>query len=830
MAENKDGSTPQEPFTDLLKQIHFESSDELAKKETGKKIAKRLYNDQMGQTTSLNFFSARAAHWAELEKWSLGKQDMAQFLPFMNIVDGNKAHAKIDMTPIMIGAQFVGTKIQSIANTDEYPCVKAVDEGSVDEKADRMFEALWRMKEVKNIAAMQQALGAPLEPTDAYVPDDELSAKVYFELEDRLPKEIKFEGKLKDTLDSNDYQRVLKPKLLRDNIVYNFEATKIEKISRGKYTLRDCVPKNCFYNFFLRDTGKNELSYFGEAYNLKVKDIRSKYGKTADRPEGLTEEDIYNFAKKSAQNYPANPVGFNHQFGQQYSLFNNNTPWDDYSGYVIDFEIEVSESDYFVTKIDSYGKENISPKKGIPKPTSDKATIQKKNKKRWYRGVYAPYADMMVYWGKPDLTILNYTDTESSFCSYSVNIPSNNGEYAPSLFERAMEPLKEYALAKLKRKLLLSKLSPAQYRVNIEGARDLMDGTGKVYDWEEIVRIKDQTGVELYSSAGLDPLTQGAPTFSAATQDPTLGNIAQLSDLLNNIAAEIRVLLGVPIYLDGSDVGQRTAAKLAEGQSEGSFNVTGFVPNGHNQLMEETLNKVCILCWQDIVTDKAESSSDLINTRFKTTVKMKSTAAEKQQLEDDIQRYSQVPDKNGNPSLTLKDAMFIREIDDLKLSRWYLTSMYEENRRKAIADSDRNVQKTAEAQQASNQQTAENEAAAQKQKVSDEKDMKMFESTQAKELAFVNGWMQAVGKGVIDPSTVMPIIQQMMPNIIIPVTMENKHLSQVSQNLDMAQQQQAQQQQQEQQEGEQGNPDAGQEQGEQQMQQQQQQSQPTMQQ
>ncbi len=806
MADTKDGSIPQEPFTDLLKQIHFDSPEELGKKSTGLKLAKRLYSDQVASATSLNFFAGRAAYWMELELWSLGKQSMAQFLPFMNIVDGNKAYAKIDLTPIMIGAQFVGTKIESIAKTDEYPCVEAIDDDSLDEKADRMFEAIWRMKDVENIAQMQQQSGVQLEPETAYVPDDELSAKVYFELEDRLPKEIRFEKILKDCLSSNDYNRVLKPKLLRDNIVFNFEATKVEKEGERKYSIRRCIPKNCFYNFFLSDSGKMELSYFGEGYNLKVKDFRRKYGKTDERPDGLSEEEIYNLAKKSAQNYPANPVGFNHQFGQQYSYFRNNTPWDDYSIYVIDFDIEVYESDYYVTKVDNYGKENITPKKGIPKPTSEKAIIQKKDKQRWYNGVYAPFADVMVYWGKPDLSILDYTNTSRSFCRYSVNIPNNNGEYAPSLFERALEPLKEYALGKLKRKLLLSKLSPAQYRVDIEGARDIMDGTGKVYDWEEVVRIKDQTGVELYSSKGIDPLTPGTPTFSAATQDPTLSNIIQLSELLKNIEAEIRVLLGVPIYLDGSDVGQRTAAKLAEGQTEGSFNVTGFVPNGHSQLMEETLNKICILAWQDVVTDKAESSQDLINTRFKTTVKMKSSEYQKQLLEDDIQRYSQMPDAQGNPSVTLKDAMFIREIDDPKLARWYLTSMFEENRRKAIVDSERLQTQNAAVQMKSNQQKADNDAKMKDADRAADKEMELFKSTQAKELAFVNGWMQAVGKGIVSPDTVMPIIQQMIPTIIIPAQMETKHLTQMAQQQDIAQQQIAVQQ--EQAEQEQYNPDA----------------------
>jgi hypothetical protein len=807
MATPENVSSQMPEFTDILKNIHFSDPAKLAEKETGQKIAKRIFDTQFASTTgvsnSLNFFVGRAAHWAELERWSLGKQDMAQFLPFMNIVDANKSYAKIDMTPIMLGAQFVGTKIESIAKNDEYPCVTAIDDDSMDEKEQRQLEALFRMKEVETINDIQQQAGIQLEPSNVYVPDDELSAKVYFELEDRLPKEIRFEQLLKNVLISNDYNRVIKPKLLRDNIVFNFECTKVEKEYGRKYCVRRCIPKNVFYNFFQSDSGKLELSYIGEGYNLKVKDIRSKYGKSEECPDGLTEQQIYDFAKQSAQLSPANPVGFNHQFSQQYSLFNGNTPWDDYSGYVIDFEIEVIESEYYVTKTDSYGKENISPKKGVPKPVSEKSTIQKKNKKRWYRGIYAPYANMMIYWGKPDLTILDYTDTERSFCSYSVNIPNNNGEYAPSLFERALEPLKEYALGKLKRKLLLSKLSPAAYRVDVESAKNITTGTGAVMEWEEIVRIKDTTGVELWSSKGLDPLTASNPVFSAATQDRTLNDIAQLSDLLTNLEAAIRVLLGVPVYLDGSFVGERTAAKLQEGQNEGSFNVTGFIPNGHAQVIEETLNKICILAWTDVVTSKKESTNDLINTRFKISVKMKMSDYERQILEDDIQRYSQVPDAIGNPSVTLKDAMFLRNIDDFKLAIWYLTKTYEENRKKASEEAERREKSNAEVQQQSLQMKAESDAKMQAEEIAAKKELIGFEKQKDKEIEVLRMAGQIASKGLELPDYLRTMINSLVPNIQIPLIEENKKMQQVA----AAKQQQEMQEQMEQEQGAEDNPE-----------------------
>ena len=140
----------------------------------------------------------------------------------------------------------------------------------------RQLDALWRMKEVEFITDTMQQSGVQMEQPHAYVPDNEIAAKVYFELEDRLPKEIRFENLLQKTLTSNQYERVLKPKLIRNNVVFNLEATKVDREAPNKYSMRSCISRNTFYSFMQTDTGKNEILYVGEGYNLKVKDIRRK--------------------------------------------------------------------------------------------------------------------------------------------------------------------------------------------------------------------------------------------------------------------------------------------------------------------------------------------------------------------------------------------------------------------------------------------------------------------------------------------------------------------------------------------------------------------------
>lgn len=556
------------------------------------------------------------------------------------------------------------------------------------------------------------------------------------------------------------------------------------------------------YNFFMNDSGDCEVTQIGEFYNLKVKDYRKKYGRSDQNPEGLTEKEIFELARLSSTK---NIGVFNYMWDDNWaaSTYNQSRPYDDCSILVFDCEINFEEEQYYVSKKDAFGKENIQAKKGVPyqvkkkdgsiieQPKPDDVEIIKKKKTTWMRGVYAPYGDVMLYWGKPDLIITPYTNVSKPLSSYTINIPNNDGEYVPSLFERIMEPLREYQLTKLKRKQLIAKVKPTGIRIDVESARNVDLGGGDSLAWEEVVRIYDQTGNELWSSKGIDPLQREAPPLSNTVRNETINDIIGLTNILAGIVNEIRQLIGVPMYRDGSDVGDRTAAKLAEGQNQASYNVTDFILNANNQLWEETFYKICLLNWNDIVREEPESKEDMINTRFEVSIKMKATEYQKQLLEQDIQRYSQVVDATGNPALSPKDAMMLREIDNYKLACWYLATTVEKNRQKSIQESQMLQSQNAEIQQQSLQQKGQIDKQLQDEKLASDKELEEFKALQQIKIKIVEGSFNIAAKAENPqmPQWLGPIIQQLMPNLQMPIAVENDQM----QKQMVAQQQQEQQ-------------------------------------
>lgn len=791
-------------FSDPILNRFFLTPQEKADKERGKKIVKDFYNKETNNDTSTNYFRLRNARWAELLYWAKGSQKMTEFLDFMNVDSANRAYVNLDMTQTRIAAQFMGTLIESLSKNKNYASVTAIDDGSVSEKEDRLFEALYRMHNVQEIDQLQQATGMQLEPPNVYVPDDEMSAKVYMELEDRLPKEIRFEKKLNKIQNDIKFEKVANRKTLSHLTLLNFGCTKIERCGPGEYTVRVCIPTNMVFNFFLNDTSEHEVSMVGEFYNLKVKDAR-------DKIPGITEKELFNLAKYSTTK---NIGYFNYMWNDNWALtsYNQNRPYDDYSILIFDCEVNCGEDVYYVEKPDSYGKPTIEKKNGIPYQQKKKdgtiieqekpenAEIIKRRKNTWMRGIYAPYGDMMLYWGQPDLIITPYTNTAKPLSSYTINIPNNDGEYVPSLFERGMEVLREYQITKLKRKQLIAKIKPSGIRIDVESARNLDIGNGDSIAWEEVVRIYDQTGNELWSSKGLDPLQRESPPLSNTVRDESIEKVMGLTNVLASQIQELRQLWGVPQYRDGSDVGDRTPAKLAEGQNQSSYNVTDYILNANNQLWEETFYKLCLLHWNDVVKAEPESQSDMLDTRFDIKIKTKSTEYERQQIEADIQRFSQMPDAQGNPSITLKDAIFIREIMDeynYKLANWYLTTTMESNRKKAMEESQKLQEQNQQIQAQVAQQTAEKEFELQQRKMAADKEMEEFKSTKKKEELLLSGVLAVAAKDETGQliRTFLPAIQQLVPNITVPLAIENQERQQqIVQNA--IQQQQAMMQQQ----------------------------------
>jgi hypothetical protein len=506
------------------------------------------------------------------------------------------------------------------------------------------------------------------------------------------------------------------------------------------------------------------LANIGELYTMRVMELRKKYGKSPTRPNGLDEKTIFNMCKNA--NQYNNSGRFYYYWNDSY-LYATDRPYDDYGIQVFDCEVKLFDSDYYSSKTDSFGNEKVVPKRGVPTKTAETTRVIKTGKYTVYRGVYALKADEMIYWGPPDITIKPFMDISESLFSYSIQIPNNDGDYVPSLFERALSPLRKLQLAELKLKQLIAEMVPAGYTIDTETIRDVEIGGGKKLSYDEIIKLRNQKGIVVWSSAGLDPNKRNErPPIEELANAGSVPQLNELANIIERANQEIRSLVGVPMYRDGSDLAPRMGQGVVENQTTNSNNVTGFINSSFRALMQETLYKCCILKWDEAVI--LEDQDELIDTIFQVQVEMRPTLYEKQITEQQITVGMQ------EQLLDFKDAFYIRNIKNFKLQQLYLSNVVEKKKKEAAQAQQANVQQTAQAQQASNQQTAENSA--QLEKLKHQMAMEMEETQQRgqKETALLTGLLAILAKtGGEVPAVLQPITAQVFQNVAMNVVLEN---------------------------------------------------------
>jgi hypothetical protein len=270
----------------------------------------------------------------------------------------------------------------------------------------------------------------------------------------------------------------------------------------------------------------------------------------------------------------------------------------------------------------------------------------------------------------------------------------------------------------------------------------------------------------------------------------------ELAMVMDRSMQEIRSVLGVPLYRDGSDLPPRMGAAVVENQTTNSNNVTDFLVHGFHQLIQETFHKVCIIKWDDVVLK--EGRSELMGTEFQIAIEMKATAYENQLIESQIATWSKTIDGNGNPLLSPKDVFKIRQIKNFKLQDLYLTNIVEQNRKKSMQQSAMLQEQNAQIQSQVASQAAEQEAQLQQQKTQMEMAVKEAENTAKKQQILLTGIFDMLKAGAPIPAQMMPLVNQVMTNIALPLAVENEEMRKsIAEKMQAEQQAQEQQQQQE---------------------------------
>jgi hypothetical protein len=761
---------------DELLNLSLDAPSKKKKREYGLKVAQGIFNS--ADRNSDGYYGKRYRQWRANRDFSYGVNTMKEFMDLLRI-EGNQSYINLDWTPIKIAPKFVEILLGSFMNRKETPIVKATDDASVSAKEFEKQEARFRMENKEKIQLLEAELGEQIE-TQKYIPEDEDDLALYFDMEYRLPEEILFEQRIKKVLDDNDYQ-ILKRQILRDIIDCNLACTKLYYDANDNIRIKRCKPENLIYNVFETDNGK-DISYIGEVYPMKISSIRRKYN--------IDEETLFTLAQKASRELKRSE---NLYWKDSYK-YTDIRPYDDYSVLVFDFEVKSVDVEYSVKTENRFGNMLVVPKQGKPvAPAGQEIMGEVIETKRMniYQGIWVCDTPIMLKWDISPNQIRPYQNGVDVFFSYSVICPNATGSLIPSMIEKAMGPIRQMIVIRLKMQQLIATMRPDGYMIDISGLRDVDLGLGNSVEPLKLMKIWDQTGRVYWDSTGDDGERKAPPIQPL----PSNQNVAMLNTLIQQYNFELdrlREEMGISEYRDGSSIPTRTGLGVMENQIQASNNATEYIYQGAMQLLEDTCRKMSMMIWDSVVL-KAKKFKEfegyemsLLDMTFDVRVSLINDASSRMELNQLMNTALQAG------MLTYEQAFKVKHIEDTKLAELYLARAVKRSKKEAMEQAQQNAQMNAQIQQQSANAKAQLDAQLEEMSTSGKLSVNKSKTEGDKEIELIKFasalYTSTIASGKPLPEDIKKFADTILGNAIQPQLLEQAAMMQQMQEQAMAEQ------------------------------------------
>lgn len=751
---------------DELLNLSLDAPSKKRKREYGLKVAQGIFNSADRNTDG--YYGRRYRQWRANRDFSYGVNSMKEFMDLLRI-EGNQSYINLDWTPIKIAPKFVEILLGQFMNRQENPIVKAVDDMSTNIKELEKQEARFRMQNKEKIKQLEAEIGEVIE-SNKFTPEDEDDLALYFDLEYRLPEEILFEQRIKKVLDDNDYI-ILKRQVIRDIIDTNFACTKLYYDANDNIRIKRCKPENMIYNVFETDNGK-DISYIGEVYPMKISAIRRKYN--------LDEETLFTLAQKASRELKRTE---NLYWKDSYK-YTEIRPYDDYAVLVFDFEVKTVDVEYSVKTENRFGNMLVVPKQGKPvAPAGQEISGEVIETKRMnvYQGVWVCDTPIMLKWDISHNQIRPYQNGVDVFFSYSVICPNATGSLIPSMIEKAMGPIRQMIVIRLKMQQLIATMRPDGYMIDISGLRDVDLGLGNSVEPLKLMKIWDQTGRVYWDSTGDDGERKAPPIQPL----PSNQNVTMLNTLIGQYNFELdrlREEMGISEYRDGSSIPAKTGLGVMQSQIQASNNATEYIYQGAMQLMEETSKKVSMMIWDSVVL-KAKKFKEfegyemsLLDMSFDVRVNLVNDQQSRMELTQLLNTALQAG------LVTYEQAFKVKHIEDVKLAELYLSRVVKRAKKEAAEAAQQNMQMNAQVQMQSAQSKAQMDAQLEQVSAQAKVAVNKSKSEGDKEvelIKFASGlYAAAMASGKPIPEDIKSYADTILRNAIQPQIMEQSAMQQ----------------------------------------------------
>ena len=679
-------------------------SDEVkASLEYGRDVGRAIENDwfsgnRAGVTNRYNF---NFNNFRTLRLYARGEQPIQKYKDELSI-NGDLSYLNLNWKPIPIIPKFVDIVVNGMS--DRLYDIKAFaqDPASLKKRTQYAQNILRDMQADAFIGQIKSSLNIDLYSTEnpEDLPQNQEELNLHMQLDYKQSVEIAEEEAINNVLEFNKYD-LTRRRINEDLTILGIAAVKTSFNKSNGVTIEYVDPAKLVYSY-TEDPNFQDLWYVGEVKAITIAELKKEF-------PYLTNEQL-----EKIQKFP----------GNNNLIQNWNARNDGNTVYVLYFEYKTYSDQVFKIKQTATGLEKALEKPDtFNPPESDNFERVSRSIEVLYHGAKILGHDEMLEWR----VAKNMTRPSSNLTKVNMNY----GICAPKMYNGRIESLVSritgfadmIQLTHLKLQQVLARIVPDGVFVDVDGLAEVDLGNGTAYNPQEALNMYFQTGSIVGRSMTQDgDLNHGKVPIQELATSSGQQKIQSLIQTYQYYLQLIRDVTGLNEARDGSQPNSDSLVGLQKLAAANSNTATKHILQAGLYLTIRTCENICCRIADALefeLTNEALKSSissynvgtleDIFNLHlydFGIYLDLVPDEEEKAMLEQNIQMAL------NKQSITLEDAIDVRQINNLKLANQLLKV----RRKKKAAQDQANQERMIKAQADANAEASERAAMAEVQK------------------------------------------------------------------------------------------------------------------
>ena len=665
----------------------------------GLQVARAIEGEWFRQGVGGNRYSFNYSIFHQRRLYSRGEQSVQKYKDELSI-NGDLSYLNLDWKPVPVIPKFVDIVVNGMS--DKMYDIKAYSQDPASQKKRTEYaEKIFRDIQAREfIQTMQQELGIDLKEAPAGAPETEEELEIHMQLDYKQSIEIAEEELIENTLAKNKFELV-RNRFNRDLVVLGIAAVKTSWNKSEGIVVDYVDPANLVWSY-TEDPNFEDIYYVGEVKNISLPELKKEFPQLSDQE------------LEQIQKYPGNSNYLRNYDGQD----NNNTVQ------VLYFEYKTYSDQVYKIKYTDQGLEKALEKNdGFNPPPSDNFNRVSRSIEMLYSGAKILGHDIMLEWKIAENMTRPFSNTVKVNMNYQLVAPHMYKGRIESLVERMVGFADMIQITSLKLQQVLSRTVPDGVFMDVDGLAEVDLGNGTNYNPAEALNMYFQTGSIVGRSMTQDgDINQGKVPIQELATSSGGQKINSLISTYEYYLKMIRDVTGLNEARDGTLPDKQSLVGLQKLAAANSNVATKHILNASLFLTLRACENISLRVADsiqfDLLRESLIDSISLYNVKtleevqnlhlydFGIYLEIEPDEEEKALLEQNIQMALQ------QQSISLPDAIEIREVKNLKLANKLLKLKQEQKAEKDQQNNLANIKAQADA----NAQAAEKAAMAEVQK------------------------------------------------------------------------------------------------------------------